>query len=185
MKRIFIRNTVLQFLFLLLFWLVLSGHYDLFHISIGVLSAAGITLMHLKLRHYHYEADPEFREGHMDRSPRFWRLLLYIPWLIWQIVLASLQVARAVLKRDMPLDPAFVTFRTRLPSVGARVILANSITLTPGTITLDIGGETFTVHSLMDDSSGGILDDSMPEHVASLYQKNPKQMIYDVKVDKG
>ncbi len=187
MNRIFIRNTLFQFVILLLLWLVLSGHYDLFHVSLGVLSSAGITLMHLKIRRYHYEADPVFKGRGMGRAmsiPRF--VLVYIPWLIWQVIKASLQVASVVLKPNMPIDPALITFKTRLPSIGAKVLLGNSITLTPGTITLDIDdGDNFTVHSLMDLSSGGIIDDSLPAKVARLYEKNPARVSYDINVVRG
>jgi len=171
----------------MLFWLVLSGHYDLFHISLGVLSSIGIVLLNLKIRRYHFEEDPVFKGRGMDRSFNISRfLLLYVPWLIWQVVIASLQVAAVVLKPKMPIDPELITFKTRLPTIGARVILGNSITLTPGTITLDISdGEVFAVHALMDASAGGIMDDTMPRKVAGLYQRNPEQIIYDIQVDRG
>lgn len=186
MKKIFVRNTVLQFLFLLFFWLILSGHYDFFHISLGVLSAAGLTLMHLKFRHYHYEQDPVFKSGNLQQPLNYLRYCLcYIPWMVWQVILASIQVAVVVLKPSMPIDPFFVTFKTHLPSIGAKVILGNSITLTPGTITMDISGDTFAVHALMDDSAGGLIDDSMPRQVARLYQKDPVTMVYDIEYDRG
>lgn len=186
MNRIFIRNTVLQFIFLLLFWLALSGHYDFFHVFLGVMSAAGLTLMHLRIRRYHFQEDPVFKDGNLGVSIRYGRYcLFYIPWMIWQIVLASLQVAAVVLNPKMPIDPAFLFFKTRLPTIGAKVILGNSITMTPGTITMDISGDEFAVHALMDASDAGILDDSMPREVARLYRKDPGAMIYDIRIDRG
>lgn len=186
MNRIFIRNTVLQFVFLLLFWLALSGHYDLFHISLGVLSAAGLTLMHLKIRRYHFKEDQVFKDGHLEISIKYLRFcFFYIPWMVWQVILASLQVAKVVMKPSMPIDPAFIYFKTSLPTIGAKVILGNSITMTPGTITMEITGEDFAVHALMDDSASGIIDDSMPRQVLRLYYKEPADMIYDVRIDRG
>jgi multicomponent Na+:H+ antiporter subunit E len=158
----------------------------LFHISLGILSAAGLTLMHLKIRHYHYEEDSVFKSGHLEQSFNYLKFVfLYIPWMIWQVILASIQVATVVLKPSMPINPFFIFFKTRLPTIGAKVILGNSITMTPGTITMEISGDRFAVHALMDDSAGGIVDDSMPRHVASLYYKEPGAMVYDIEYDRG
>ncbi len=192
MKRIFWLNTVIQFVLLLGLWLLLSGHYDLFHISMGVLSAAAIVLLNLRLRKYYF-----FKEEISDTTARlkdifparlrFLRLLFYIPWLILQIIVASLQVAAVVLSPKMPLDPSLLRFKTKLPNTSAKVILGNSITLTPGTITINIKGDEFLVHALMDAASTGIIDGSLPGEVAKLYEKKPEQVINkeDVKIIKS
>jgi multicomponent Na+:H+ antiporter subunit E len=65
------------------------------------------------------------------------------------------------------------------------VILGNSITLTPGTITIRIKDDEFLVHALMDVSSSGIVDDSLPGEVAKLYEKNPDQVVHDMKIIKS
>ena len=75
-----------------------------------------------------------------DRA-NYWALLAYVPWLGWQILLASMQVAYLVLHPRMPVDPCLIYFRVNLPNLAARVILGNSITLTPGTVTIRIQGE--------------------------------------------
>jgi multicomponent Na+:H+ antiporter subunit E len=64
------------------------------------------------------------------------------------------------------------------------VILGNSITLTPGTITLEIEEDVFLVHALMDISSTGIIDGSLPGQVAKLYEKEPGQVVGDVEIIK-
>ena len=192
MKRIFWLNTVIQFVLLLGLWLLLSGHYDLFHISMGVLSAAAIVLLHLRLRkRYFFEEEISDTTARLkDIFPvrlRFLRLLFYIPWLILQIIVASLQVAAVVLSPKMPLDPSLLRFKTKLPNTSAKVILGNSITLTPGTITIHIKGDEFLVHALMDASSTGIIDGSLPDEVAKLYEKKPEHVIKseDVKIIKS
>ena len=73
-------------------------------------------------------------------------------------------------------------FRTRLDNVSSKVILGNSITLTPGTITLEIEKDVFLVHALMDISSTGIIDGTLPGQVAKLYERRPGQVIRDVEV---
>lgn len=172
---------------LLVVWLIMSGYFDFTHITMGVFSSLGVVLLHLRIRKY-YAFEEEIHEtaGKLKNlthaTLHLGRMIAYIPWIIWQIVIASFQVAGAVLDPKMPINPAIMRFKTKLPNTSAKVILGNSITLTPGTITLDIVGEEFTVHALMDKSYGGIEDDSLPLAVARLYEKKPKQIIYDVEI---
>lgn len=166
----------------MVFWLLLSGHYDLFHILMGVVSALLVTAMNLRLRRFHfYREEIQQVEARLKRqfpvTLRPLRFLYYIVWLFWQIVVASLQVAYAVLSPRMPIDPSLVIFKTRLPNTSARVILGNSITLTPGTITVQLRDDEFLVHALMDVSASGILDGSLPGQVARLYEKTPGQVV--------
>ena len=176
---------------LLGFWLLLSGHYDFFHISMGVLSALLIVLLNLRLRKYYYfkeeisETDAKIKGLYPSRLKLMRFLFFYVPWLIWQIVIASLQVAYAVLRPKMPIDPSLVVFKTKLPNMGSKVILGNSITLTPGTITIQLTEDHFIVHALMDVSSTGIIDGTLPDQVAKLYEKKPGQVVTDVKIIKS
>ncbi len=187
MKRIFVINSIIQFVLLMGVWLLMSGHYDVFHVSMGVLSSAMVLVLHLRIRKYYYvqeeklDAINRLKEGLPFRL-RLGRAMFYIPWIMWQIVLASLQVAGVVLKRKMVFDPSIVKFTTNLPNTTARIILSNSITLTPGTITLDLNRDEFVVHSLMDASSSGIVDGSLPGEVAKLYEKKPEQVMKTVKI---
>jgi multicomponent Na+:H+ antiporter subunit E len=168
----------------------MSGHYDFTHISMGVFSCFLVVLLHLRLRKYFFYEE-EISEtsaklkGVVPVRVRFLRVLFYIPWLIWQIVVASLQVAAVVLNPKMPIDPALLVFKTKLPGTSAKVILGNSITLTPGTITIRIKGDEFLVHALMDASFTGIVDGSLPGEVAKLYEKKPEHVVSDVKIIKS
>ncbi|MCP5102767.1 MAG: cation:proton antiporter [bacterium] len=190
MKQNFMLNSVIQFLMLLGVWLLLSGHYDFFHIAMGVLSSLGVVLLHLRIRKYYafQEEMTETSAKMKNISParlRYGRVLFYIPWLIWQIVVASLQVAALVLNPKMRLDPSLLRFKTKLPNMSAQVILGNSITLTPGTITVRIQDDEFLVHSIMDASATGIIDGSLPGEVAKLYEKKPHHVVTDVKIIKS
>jgi len=180
LNRTFSRNTVIQAVLLMLFWLIMSGHYDLMHVSFGVFSVVLAVLIHYPLRRHLYTLGEQSAALRL----RLARLFYYIPWLLWQIVIASLQVAYAVLHPKCPIDPALLRFRTRLGNTSSKVILGNSITLTPGTITLDVGKEDFLVHSLMDISSSGIVDGTLPGEVAKLYERSPGQVVRDVRVIK-
>lgn len=159
-------------IFLFAFWVILSGKFDAFHLGIGAASAVCITLgtQHLLLRPPAVVAE--------DRHPItaiIWsRLLLYAPWLVWQVVLSSLQVARIVIHPKMPINPCLVQFEAPLPHELARLTLANSITLTPGTVTLDVEGDTFIVHALTTSSAAALVpktgQSGMQRRVALLYR---------------
>ncbi|RLE03977.1 MAG: cation transporter [Candidatus Aminicenantes bacterium] len=178
MKKAFIKGTIIQFLVLAGLWLILSGKFDYFHVTIGFLSAALVTLVHLRLNHHLY-----FRHGIAQVRPlRLVKMVFYIPWLTWQIILASLQVAYVVLHPKIPINPSLIKFRTKLPNVTAKVILGNSITLTPGTLTIRIDNDEFIVHALMDASATSIIDGSLPFQVAKLYQRRPSTVISEVKI---
>lgn len=190
MIKEFLLKSIIQFCLLLVVWLLLSGHYDVFHISMGVFSALLVVLLHVRLRKYYFfeeelaEAKARMKDVFTVRL-RYGRVLFYIPWLIWQIVVASLQVAAVVLNPKMPIDPALLRFKTKFPNTSARVILGNSITLTPGTITIRIKDDEFLVHAIMDISSSGIVDDSLPGEVAKLYEKKPEPVVHDMKIIKS
>jgi multicomponent Na+:H+ antiporter subunit E len=180
LNRTFSRNTVIQAVLLMAFWLIMSGHYDVEHVSFGIFSVILVMLINHPVRKHLYTLGEHSAALKLNLA----RLVYYIPWLLWQIVIASLQVAYAVLHPKCPIDPAVVRFKTRLGNTSSKVILGNSITLTPGTITLDIERDEFLVHSLMDISSSGIVDGTLPGEVAKLYERTPGQVVRDVAVIK-
>ena len=180
MKKAFIKGTILQYIILLGLWFLLSGKFDWFHISLGVISAFIVTVIQLRINKYLY-----YQKKISSEHSLIWsRLLLYVPWLIWQVILASLQVAYVVLHPRMPINPSLLKFRTKLPNIAARVILGNSITLTPGTLTINIADDEFLVHALTDASQSGIVDGSLPKQVAKLYHRRPATVIDDIRVEK-
>lgn len=181
-KAKFLRNTIIQAILLAIFWLLLSGHYDLMHISFGVFSLIVVMVINYPLRKRLFAMEEE-QSATLSLS-RLLRLCFYVPWLFLQIIVASVQVAYVVLHPRCPIDPALLRFKTRLRNVSSKVILANSITLTPGTITLAIEEDEFLVHVLMDISSTGIIDGTLPGQVARLYERRPGQVIRDVEVIK-
>lgn len=113
-------------------------------------------------------------ERHPLAAISWGRLLLYLPWLGWQVVLSSLQVAWVVIHPKMPISPRVVRFDTDLPHELARLTLANSITLTPGTVTLDVEGDAFVIHALTTSSASALAPETgqgrMQRRVESLYR---------------
>jgi multicomponent Na+:H+ antiporter subunit E len=135
-------TKIATFITLLLFWVLLSGMFDAFHFFLGVVSCLLVTLFSHNLLFY----------GEKKRSWIFgtFGVALYLPWLFWQIIVANLQVAYIVLHPRMLdlIDPHLIRFNTRLKRPIARVAFAQSITLTPGTITVNIDDDQFTVYAL-------------------------------------
>ncbi len=74
------------------------------------------------------------------------RFLIYVPVFLWEMVKANLQIAAIVLHPRLPIAPRILKARTRLSSDGGKMLLANSITLTPGTLTVDVRGDELWIH---------------------------------------
>jgi multicomponent Na+:H+ antiporter subunit E len=155
-------HSIYTFILLFGFWILLSGKFDLFHLTLGIISSALVTWMSSDLLFTN-----RTRKG---RLAEFGRFLLYIPWIIKEILLSTLHVTWLALHPSMKemIDPRIVTFKTSLKSDVARVALANSITLTPGTITVRIEGDVFTVHALSDKVASG-LPGEMEDRIARIF----------------
>lgn len=134
-------RVALLFTALLAFWVMLSGQFNLLFLGLGVGSAALVTALSTRLL--------EGVIGSATDTPRIdvLKLLAYIGWLAGRLPSAGLQVARVVIDPRVPPRPGVVHFRTRLASPAARALLANSITVIPGTMTIDVEGDTFIVHA--------------------------------------
>jgi multicomponent Na+:H+ antiporter subunit E len=139
----------------LAFWLLLSGHLTPLLLGLGVVSALVVTWLTRSL-----EAVSEA----LRVAPRF--TLSYLPWLLKEIVVANLQVVRIILDPRLPIDPVLVRLRAPFRGELALTTLGNSITLTPGTVTLDVEGEELLVHALTRASAASLLDGAMAARVA-------------------
>ncbi len=160
-------------------WLLLSGRYDAFHISLGVFSVGLVKVLNRGLHRV------RLYPGDIHRNLNFGRLFVYIFWLMKEIILAAIQVARYVLDPRMPINPSFLMFHADLPNAGSQVVLANSITLTPGTLTVDITEGVFLVHSLSDASSTSLVEGTMPRKVAELFEGDESGEVTDIRFIKS
>lgn len=178
MKTISPVSIVLSFISLMIFWMSMSGFFDAIHLSMGVFSVVFVLVLFHKIRRHRFFSD----EMEDLLQLRFARVPYYVLWLIWQILVSGLHVARVILSRSMPIEPSMVRFKVDLPSAHAKMILGNSITLTPGTLTVDITGDEFIVHALTPATFAGILDDSMPRQVLKLFSKADRAVISEARV---
>lgn len=137
------------FLVMLAFWIVLSGKFDAFHLVLGVISSLIVALSSHSLLFFGGELRSWIR-GTLG-------LVLYLPGLFWEIILATLHVAYVVMHPRMYelIDPQIIRFRTNLKKPISKVALAQSITLTPGTITVDVEDDEFIVYALTQSAADG------------------------------
>ncbi|MBW2366517.1 MAG: Na+/H+ antiporter subunit E [Deltaproteobacteria bacterium] len=111
-------------------WIVLSGKFDAFHLGLGIASSFMVAFI---------SGDLLITVKQANKLPGIWlRFIRYVPWLMYQILVANFYVLYLALHPRMMalIDPQIIVFKSRLNSDIARVTLANSITLTPGTITV-------------------------------------------------
>ncbi|MCB1165947.1 MAG: Na+/H+ antiporter subunit E [Leptospiraceae bacterium] len=177
MKKVSPISLLLSFASLFGFWLIMSGYFDWFHMSLGVLSVLIVLIMNHSLKQHSFYADEKDDLRHL----RYGYFLYYLLWLSWQIIASGFHVAGIILRKSLPISTYIVRFKADLPSAHARMILGNSITLTPGTLTIDIQGNEFTVHALTPQSISTVVDDNMPSRVARLFTKERKSVVYDVR----
>jgi len=178
MGRISKISLLLSFLSLMVFWLIMSGFFDIVHITYGIISVGAVLAINFKLKSHHFFEDEMDDLLHL----RFVNVILYIPWILLQILKSGFHVAFIILKPSTPIQPAIVRFRVDLPSAHARMILGNSITLTPGTLTIDIKGDEFIVHAISKNSYEGIINDEMPRKVRGLFLKDDSRVVHNVRI---
>ncbi len=129
----------MRFLFwtVLLFsmWLVLTANFELANIFIGLGVSFSIALLYINL----------FKHKEFEFINPLW-FGVYILVLLKNLIISNIDIAKRTLRKDMKLAPAIVAVKTELKSDWKKLLLANSITLTPGTLTLDIKEDTLYIH---------------------------------------
>ena len=155
----FVRTASLLFLL----WLLLSGKFETFYVALGLLFSLVIAWHESRLTHA-----PAF-------APPLLRYLWYLPWLLSRIILANLHVARIILHPALPVDPKLCTHRTSLQDEAAVVLLGNSITLTPGTITVEASPRELLVHALDGASADDLTSGRLEQRIGRVFERKPVQ----------
>lgn len=140
-------------------WLLLSGHYNALLLSLGVVSILIVVMIALRM-------DVIDREGHPIHLTI--KILPYWSWLGWQIIRSNLDVARRILSPTMPISPTVLRVKASQRSALGKVIYANSITLTPGTVSINIETNEIEVHALTREAAAGLRAGEMNRRVAEL-----------------
>ena len=139
-----------------------SGYFDVpLLLGFGVLSCALVVFVAWRTE----VIDPEERPLRLRFNLH---IFSYWPWLLWQIVLSNLDVAKRILDLKLPISPTLITLKPTQRSDLGRVIYANSITLTPGTVTTALSGDTLEVHALTREAADSLLEGDMDRRVTRL-----------------
>lgn len=154
------------FTLLMAIWLVFSGLFDPFHITLGVISAGFVTWL---------SSDLFFEDRGVSLRRRLsqgFRLAAYFAWMLWQILLSNLNILKLALTPSglEEVKPRIVRITTSLESDFEKFLLANSITLTPGTITVKILGNDFYVHAISESAARG-LNGEMERRIAAIFDR--------------
>jgi len=141
-------SFILTAVLLFVFWLLLSQRFEPLYVISGIICSLIVALLTRSLL---------FKESLTRSAPK--KALLFIAYcfyLLYQIVMANIDVVYRVWHPKMPIDPGFIKYESSLVTDGGKTALANSITMTPGTITLDIVGEEYTIHELLPKAASSI-----------------------------
>lgn len=148
------------FAILYAFWLLLSGYFTGFLMTMGALSAAAIVFF----AHRMEVIDREGHPAHLGIPA----LISYWPWLVKEIFKSCWDVTKRILDPALPISPTLVRFAPSQKSDLGLVIHANSITLTPGTISVEVATGEFLVHALTREGAAGLVDSEMDRRVQAL-----------------
>ena len=171
-SRLALRNFTITFFSLFAFWILLSGRFDVFHLTLGIICSILVAYLSHDLLFFNVRLG-DFR----IRARRF---LEAAPWFLGQIFTANLHVAYLALSPKMPIDPQIIRFKTKLESDISWVAMANSITLTPGTITMDIREGEFFVHAIDKKVAYDLDTGEMEDKIAHVLMEADHVYIQDV-----
>jgi multicomponent Na+:H+ antiporter subunit E len=149
--------------FLFAFWLALSGHYTLWLVAAGIVSAGAAVFAASRVQIVDGEGHPA------ELLPR---TLIYYPWLFLEIMKSAWGVARVILQPSLPISPTMTVVHAKQKTPSGIATFGNSITLTPGTITVGVAGKELTVHALVKDSGRELEAGDMNTRVAQFEGAN-------------
>ncbi|HJS32728.1 MAG TPA: Na+/H+ antiporter subunit E [Alphaproteobacteria bacterium] len=139
------------------FWLLLSGFFTLPLLAAGLISAVAVVLLTRRMGVIDREGQP------VDLG---WAAATYWPWLMWEIVKAAWDVAKIIVHPRLPISPTMIRVKTSQRTSVGIVTYANSITLTPGTISVEADDGEILVHALTRAAADGLAAGDMDRRVS-------------------
>lgn len=158
-KGVSIIHIVTLSTLLALFWLLNSGHYTPLMLLLGGLSIAVVVFITARMQVIDGEAQPL----HLT-----WKIPGYYLWLLGQIIRSNLQIACQIWRLSPDISPTLLTVHASQQSDLGRVIYANSVTLVPGTVTINLRGSTLTVHALTQEAARELNDGEMDYRISRM-----------------
>lgn len=149
---------IINFVISIAFWCALAGIPDYVSLTLGIISSVFVSLISGK-----------FLFGNTDNVKKFVmktpQMISYFFFYIKDITLANIDVAYRVLHPKMPIDPRIIEYETRLKSDFGITVVANSITITPGTVTVDIVSGKLFVHALVPELAESIVNGELDSRI--------------------
>ena len=136
-----------------LIWLLLSMSLDLMHVGLGLLASFAVAWANTDI--------PRFAVGQ-------WRFIRYLFWLAGRIFYSGFHLSVMILRPSLPIDPKMIHHRTRVHDEDGVVLMGNSITLTPGTITVEVNSQDLVVHAMDDKSADDVTSLRLEKQIAGL-----------------
>ena len=156
MKPGYFSTLMLKACAFFLIWLLLSESFDEVHMGMGILVAFGVAWLNTE-------------RSSTRTSIRGWRMFWYFPWLVGRILQSGFHLSVLILHPDLPIDPKMIRHHTKLQDEGSIVLLGNSITLTPGTITVEVETQDLIVHAMDDSSADDVLSRRIEQQIDGLF----------------
>ena len=144
---------------LFVLWLLLSGIYTPLLIILGICSSALVAWIAHRMNVTDHEGFPI----HFT-----WKAITYWPWLFWEIIKANIAVSRVILKKEFSIQPTLLRIPANQKSELGQVTYANSITLTPGTVSIAVGEGMIDVHALTQEAADDLKTGRMNERACRL-----------------
>jgi multicomponent Na+:H+ antiporter subunit E len=154
-------SVLLLLLILAITWLLWSGLYKPLLIGLGIFSCVLSVYLAHRMGFFRHQA----LLGLIPRLPGYWL------WLLREIIISSLEVAKLILKPSLSISPTVVVLEAETKTDVGQVILGNSITLSPGTVTLDLHEGKLLIHCLTSESATELLKGEANRRAAALEPK--------------
>ena len=143
---------------LFVIWVMLSASFEWIHLGLGLICSFAVAWVN---------------SGHSPFVPKFrlwFKILLYLPWLFYKIVESSLHITKIILHPALPITPQLISVESKLRHRAAVVLLGNSITLTPGTITAEVNRNNLIVHSMDNVLSEDVISKQIESKISDIFR---------------
>ena len=138
------------------FWLLLSGYFEPFLVGAGAVCAIAVVWLAHRMDVIDHEGHP------IDLG---WRAMTYWPWLFKEIAKSAWDVSKVIVNPRLPVSPQLLRVKATQRTTVGLVIYANSITLTPGTISVEVNEGTILVHALTREGAASLMEGDMDRRV--------------------
>ncbi len=155
-------SILILFLLLAVTWLVWSGLFKTLLLFLGLVSSLLCLWLALRMR---------FFDDYLFSLPAGMGLLGYLAWLTAEVTKSSIDVTKVVLSPSLPISPRIARIRAGSEHPYDQVLFANSITLTPGTLSMDLDNGVITVHALTEEGMRDLMSGEMDRRITALRGK--------------